>query len=186
MTFNESNTVEAFVRDKLCGEQIVARDALSSAQWDYVAPNELPRQPQEVLVEQYVRDALIRLNSTIAEQPDRAEDVIHRLRAPILGVRTDGLVKANEEFAAWLTEQRSMPFGPNGEHVTIKLVDFKDLTKNRYVLTQQFSVRAGNTEKRADLVLLVNGIPLVVIEAKTPVRSSQTWLDGAVQVHEVY
>jgi len=28
-----------------------------------------------------------------------------------MGVRTDGLVKANEEFAAWLTGERSMPFG---------------------------------------------------------------------------
>jgi type I restriction enzyme, R subunit len=35
-------------------------------------------------------------------------------------------------------------------------------------------------------VLLVNGIPLVVIEAKTPVRSSQSWLDGALQVHDDY
>ena len=35
-------------------------------------------------------------------------------------------------------------------------------------------------------MLLVNGIPLVVIEAKTPVRSSQSWLDGALQVHDDY
>lgn len=42
------------------------------------------------------------------------------------------------------------------------------------------------TSKRADLVLLVNGFPLVVIEAKTPVRASQSWLDGALQIHEDY
>ncbi len=35
-------------------------------------------------------------------------------------------------------------------------------------------------------MLLVNGMPLVVIEAKTPVRSSQSWLDGALQVHDDY
>ena len=35
-------------------------------------------------------------------------------------------------------------------------------------------------------MLLVNGIPLVVIEAKTPVRASQSWLDGALQVHDDY
>ncbi|PWB82027.1 MAG: DEAD/DEAH box helicase, partial [Candidatus Methylomirabilota bacterium] len=53
-------------------------------------------------------------------------------------------------------------------------------------VTTQYSYRAGATEKRADLVLLVNGIPLVVIEAKTPVRASQSWLDGALQVHDDY
>ena len=47
-------------------------------------------------------------------------------------------------------------------------------------------MRTGQVEKRADLVLLVNGIPLVVIEAKTPVRSSESWFDGAVQIHDDY
>ena len=72
-----------------------------------------------------------------------------------------------------------MPFGENGEHVTVKLIDFDDLEQNQYVVTQQYTFRAGKTEKRADLVLLINGMPLVLIEAKTPVRPSQSWLDGA-------
>ena len=103
-----------------------------------------------------------------------------------MGVRSDGLVKANEEFAAWLTGERSMPFGERGEHVTIRLIDFADLERNQYVVTTQFTCRAGASEKRADLVLLVNGIPLVVIEAKTPVRASQSWFDAAVQIHDDY
>ena len=47
-------------------------------------------------------------------------------RAIVMGARSDGLVKANEEFAAWLLGERSMPFGANGEHVTIRLIDFDD------------------------------------------------------------
>ena len=74
----------------------------------------------------------------------------------------------------------------NGEHVTVRLIDFEDLERNQYVVTTQFTYRAGASEKRADLVLLVNGIPLVVIEAKTPVRASQSWFDAAVQIHEDY
>ena len=108
------------------------------------------------------------------------------MRAIVLGARSDGLVKANEEFAAWAIGERSMPFGPDGEHVTIRLIDFDDMENNTYVVTQQLTFRAGKTEKRADLVLLVNGLPLVLIEAKTPVRSSQSWLDGALQVHDDY
>ena len=196
MTFNEANTVEAFVRDLLCGGVThhtavgpgLARRAgqLSGLGWHYLSHENLPRQAQEALVEDHLRDALIRLNPVIAAQPDRAADVLYRLRAIIMGVRSDGLVKANEEFAAWLVGDKSMPFGENGEHVTIKLIDFEDLKQNQYVVTQQYTFRAGKTEKRADLVLLVNGIPLVLIEAKTPVRSSQSWLDGALQVHDDY
>lgn len=197
MTFTESNTVEAHLRDLLAGAASARTAQLSlglartggkiaGLGWHYVAPADLPRQPQEVLVEPHLRDALIRLNPDIAANPGRADDVLYRLRAIVMGARSDGLVKANEEFAAWALGERSMPFGANGEHVTIRLIDFDEIEKNSFVVTQQFIIRAGKTEKRADLVLLVNGIPLVMIEAKTPVRSSQSWLDAAIQVHDDY
>ena len=196
MTFNEANTVEAYIRDRLAGSVRSTRNnvigkptvpySAAGIGWCYIQPADVPRQPQEVLVERWVREALIRMNPEIAEQPDRADDVLYKLRAIIIGVRSDGLVKANEEFAAWLTGERSMPFGPNGEHVTIRLFDFNDTTQNEYVVTTQYTIRAGATEKRADLVLLINGIPLVVIEAKTPVRACQSWLDAAIQIHEDY
>ena len=196
MIFTESNTVEAYIRDRLAGPVRSARDnefrgphaayGTSGIGWRYVQPANVPRKPQEVLVERWVREALIRLNPEIAAQPDRADDVLYKLRAIIMGVRSDGLVKANEEFAAWLTGERSMPFGKNGEHVTIRLLDFADTARNECVVTTQYTFRAGATEKRADLILLVNGIPLVVIEAKTPVRASQSWLDGVIQIHDDY
>lgn len=197
MRFNESNTVEAHLRDLLAGAASARPAQLSTGLactggkiaglgWHYVAPADLLRQPQEVLVEPHLRDALIRLNPDIAANPGRADDVLYRLRAIVMGARSDGLVKANEEFAAWLLGERSMPFGTNGEHVTIRLIDFDEIERNSFVVTQQFTIRAGNTEKRADLALLVNGIPLVLIEAKTPVRSSQSWLDAALQVHDDY
>jgi type I restriction enzyme, R subunit len=196
MTFNESNTVEAFIRDQLCGgvthhtaagPGLARRDRqVRGLGWHYLSAGNLPRQLHEVLVEDQLREALVRLNPSIAAQPERVDEVLYRLRAIVMTVRDSGLVKANEEFAAWLLGERSMPFGENSEHVTIRLIDFNDLKQNQYVVTQQFIVRAGKTEKRADLVLLVNGIPLVVIEAKTPVRSSESWLDAAVQVHDDY
>lgn len=175
MTFNESNTVEALIRD-----------LLKAVGWTFVDRDTLDRQQQDVLVESDLRDALVRLNPAIAERPERADEVLYRLRAAIMTVRDTGLVKANEEFAAWLLGERSMPFGQNGEHVTIRLIDFDTLKNNRFVVTQQFTFRAGKTEKRADIVLLVNGMPLVIIEAKTPVRSSESWLDGALQINEDY
>ena len=111
--FNEANTVEAFIRDVLCGgithhtavgPGLARRSGqISGLGWYYLSLENLPRQPQEVLVEDHLSEALIRLNPTIAGQPNRVDDVLYRLRAIIMGVRSDGLVKANEEFAAWLT-----------------------------------------------------------------------------------
>lgn len=196
MTFTEASTVENLLRDLLCGGVThhtaagpgLARKGgkLAGLGWHYLAPANLPRQPHEVFVEDWVRDALIRLNPEIAAVPDRADEVLYKLRAIVLAVRSDGLLKANEELTAWLRGDRSMPFGPNHEHVTVRLVDFDDLEQNHYVVTQQFTFRAGPAERRPDLVLLVNGLPLVVIEAKTPVRPAVSWVDGATDIHVEY
>lgn len=196
MTFNEANTIENLVRDLLCGGDTkhtaagpgLARKggSLAGLGWHYLAPGNIPRQPHEVFVEPWVTEALARLNPEIAAVPDRADEVLYRLRAIVLAVRSDGLIKANEEMTAWLRGDKSMPFGENHEHTTVKLIDFENPENNHYAVTSQFTFRAGSAERRADLVLLVNGIPLVVIEAKTPVRRAVSWLDGAVQVHENY
>lgn len=196
--FTESNTVEAYVRDLLAGPTNAtppnaAQEPLPSygpapkgIGWRYAAPAEVPRQIQEVMVEPWLRDALIRLNPEIAAQPDRADEVLYKLRAIVLSVRSDGLIRANEEMTAWMRGERSMPFGANNEHVPVRLIDLEDPKQNQYIVTQQFTYRAGPTERRADLVLLVNGLPLVLIEAKTPVKKCISWVDGAVQVHDDY
>lgn len=198
MAFNESNTVEAYVRDLLAGPiKAAPASAVQEPQasygpspkgigWRYAAPAEVPRQIQEVLVEPWLREALIRLNPEIAAQPDRADEVLYKLRAIVLSVRSDGLIRANEEMTAWMRGERSMPFGPNNEHVPVRLIDLDDLAQNQYIVTQQYTYRAGPTERRADLVLLVNGLPLVLIEAKTPVKKCISWVDAAVQVHDDY
>lgn len=196
--FNEANTVEAYVRDLLTGFiRAVPANTVQESQasygpspkgigWRYAAPADVPRQIQEVLVEPWLREALIRLNPEIAAQPDRADEVLYKLRAIVLSVRSDGLIRANEEMTAWMRGERSMPFGSNNEHVPVRLIDLDDLSQNQYIVTQQYTYRAGPTERRADLVLLVNGLPLVLIEAKTPVKKCISWVDGAVQVHDDY
>ncbi|HHT0094754.1 TPA: type I restriction endonuclease subunit R [Raoultella planticola] len=187
--FTESNTVEAYMRDIVSGSaKTAATHSLNcnGIGWTYVAPAEVPRQTQEVLVEPWLRDALIHLNPEIAAQPDLADEVLYKLRAIVLSVRSDGLIRANEEMTAWMRGERSMPFGQNNEHVPVRLIDLDDLSQNQYTVTQQFTYRAGATERRADLVLLVNGLPLVLIEAKTPVKKCISWVDGAIQIHDDY
>jgi type I restriction enzyme, R subunit len=82
--------------------------------------------------------------------------------------------------------ERTMPFGPAGEHVDVRFIDYDNPAANNLVIAQQVTFRQGSVEVRFDLVLFVNGFPLVVIEAKTPVRKAVTWVDGAIQVHDDY
>jgi type I restriction enzyme R subunit len=200
VNFNEENTVVQMVLDTISGavrQKIVAEpqaDYLSSPvvtndlslRWRFIAPDEIPRQHSDVLVESMVREALIRLNPEIKAQPDRADEVLYRLRTIPLSVQSEGLVRANELFAEWLRGEKSMPFGERGEHTTVRLIDFENLNHNDYVVTSQWVYPVKEGGRRFDIVLLVNGIPLVIGEAKTPVRPAVTWVDGAGDIHNVY
>jgi type I restriction enzyme R subunit len=156
----------------------------------FVPGNELPRRPDEVLLEGAVKAALIRLNPEIAADPRKADEVIHTLRSILISARTTPHpVVANEEFMAWLTGQKSMPFGPTGEHTTVRLIDFdhpEDDSSNQWVVSTEVTFQIGRVGKRFDLVLWCNGFPLVVGEAKTPIRAAYSWIDGAAQVHDDY
>jgi type I restriction enzyme R subunit len=201
MTFTESNTVEQMILDAathLGGPQAsMTREhgpewgdsfghELRPARWTYVPATQIPRQPGDVMAELWLREALIRLNPEIAAQPDRADEVIYNLRACLLSVHADGLVRANENFMAWLRGEKTMPFGRASEHVPVRLVDRQARANNRLVVTNQWIYQAGPLEKRFDVVFLVNGLPLVIGEAKTPTRSAVTWFDGAYQINEIY
>lgn len=200
--FNEQNTVENYVVNLLTGTtpppatgRETHQDAApyiplgrnpKGAGWHFVNALELPRRINDVFIEPYLRQALIRLNPEIAAQPERADEVLYKLRAIVLAVRSDGLIRANEEFTAWLRGDRSMPFGENNQHVTVRLLDFDSPDNNQYIASTQVTFRAGSAERRPDLVCYINGLPLAILEAKTPVRNAISWVDGAKQLHDDY
>ena len=190
MSFNELNSVEHYIIHHLSGVNLNVTGAkdpkqLYGVQWEYKSPNEIQRGVNEVLEEVEVKAALIRLNTEIAQNPALADEVIYKLRAVLLAVNQVGLVKTNEEFFKWLTGEKTMPFGENNRHVPVRLVDFGTLINNSYVVTNQYRIHHRET-KIPDIVLLINGIPVVVGEAKTPIRPSVSWLDGAHEIHDIY
>src|ERR1700685_1999083 len=136
--FNEANTVRDFIRDLLDSPDI-----------PFFPANELPREETDVLLETLVKSSLIELNPEIKSDPSRADEVIHTLRALLISARTSPHpVVANEEFMAWLTGQKSMPFGPDGQHTTVRLVDFDDpVTANQWVISTEGTFRQGKLEK---------------------------------------
>lgn len=190
MSFNELNSVEHYLIHQLTGVNLNSStgeepQAPYGTEWTYRSAAQLPRSINEVLVESELKEALIRLNPEITANPALADEVIYKLRAVLISVNQTGLVKANEEFFKWMTGEKTLPFGENNRHVPIRLIDFEDLTQNRYIATSQYRIHHRET-KIPDVVLLINGIPVVVGEAKTPIRPSISWLDGAHEVHDVY
>lgn len=176
MKFNEANSVRDFVRDVIRSDDI-----------PFVPGGQLPRDKGQVLLESHVTDALIRLNPEIAAEPGRAEEVLHQLRAILLSARhSANPVVPNEEFMAWMTGQKSMPFAADGSHTTVRLIDFDDPDSNQWIISTEVTFAQGRVERRFDLVLWCNGFPVVAGEAKSPFRPAYTWIDAAAQINEDY
>lgn len=193
MTFNEQNTIENAIRDRLCGvkhqtsgETGLKTDTATYGKsifppWKFISGEDLVlhgKQPQDVFVDTWLKEALCKLNKSIAKNPDLADEVIHRMRGVLLEANYSGLIRANELFQEWLLGQQTMPIGEDGHHETIHLLDFENIENNHYVVSQQVQF-SGSRDAYFDLVLFVNGMPLVVGEVKTPVRDAISWQDGA-------
>jgi len=190
MSFTELNSVEHYIIHQISGvnlnaDKVATPKSSYGSQWVYQSADELNRGVNEVLLEVELTAALLRLNPEIKQRPELADEVIYKLRAILISVNQIGLVKANEEFFKWLSGDKTMPFGENNRHVPVRLLDFDNLSNNRYVVTNQFRIHHRET-KIPDVVFLINGIPVVVGEAKTPIRPSVSWLDGAHEVHNIY
>lgn len=170
--FNEENTVEQMFIN-----------AAGKCGWIYVEPQFVPRLPDEVLVVQWLMEALLALNPIT---PEQAEQVIYKLRACITsGGSSDELITANDKFRKLLFEENSYPFGEKGDNINIRFfAKADDAYKNRCIVSNQWEYPRKSKEggKRLDLVYVINGIPMVVGEAKTPVKASVTWADGAADI----
>lgn len=173
--FNEADTVQ---------QPIVER--LTANGWVYVPGAGLEREESSPFVEPVLRDALIRLNPSIAAHPERAEEVLAVLRALPLAVHDDGLVVANEKLLSWLRGRQAVQFIGEAFHEPVKLIDFEDPSRNSFVVSDEVTFGTPGHRCRFDIVLWVNGLPLVVGEAKTPVRLGVNHLDGAKDIQAIY
>ena len=168
--FNENNTVE----------QMLINVAENNG-WTYVEPQNIPRQYDEILVGEWLLQALLQLNPITVDQ---AEQVIYKLRAAVsIGSNSDELVSANDRFRKLLFEENSYPFGKDGDNLNIRFFSNK-ASENKCVVTNQWEFPRQSKEggKRLDLVYIINGIPMLIGEAKSPVRPQVTWGDGAMDI----
>lgn len=128
------------------------------------------RQYNEVVLATRLRDAIDKLNPTITQ--DAKEDALKKV------LRTDSpnLLINNESFHRYLTDGVDVEVrtesGIRGEKVYI--VDFETPENNEFLAINQFTIIESNQNKRSDIILFVNGLPLVVVELKNAVDENAT------------
>ncbi|WP_295587668.1 type I restriction endonuclease subunit R [uncultured Lamprocystis sp.] len=163
--FNEETTVE---------REIIEHLKSAKLGWTWHSREELRQyrpDEREVLLLPVLREKLKELNPTILTDDDRVEAIITRLRA----------CRDNQQWLTWLKQGVNYQFDPAEKAQDVRLIDYDDLEANDWWVTNQFPV-VGHSARRPDIVLIVNGIPIVVIEAKTASRAKPDWREGAKQL----
>ncbi len=110
--------------------------------------------------------------------PQIPNDAIHDAIKIILNLPNQypNLMANNEAFHRLLTEGIRVTYRKNGEEKgdIVKVIDFENPENNEFHAINQFTVIENNINKRPDIVLFVNGIPLVVFELKNPAVENAT------------
>ncbi|MGG3041798.1 type I restriction endonuclease subunit R [Bacillus anthracis] len=117
---------------------------------------------REVILEERLRDALYKLNR------DLPEDALEEAYRKIFMFNSPSLTENNKHFHTLLVEGVDVSFRKNGEIKTEKaiIVDFEKPHRNDFVALNQFTV-IEHEERRPDVLIFVNGLPLVVVELKS-------------------
>ena len=168
MIYTEKGTVEDFIIQEL-----------QKLGWTYAGSAEMSQRRkedfQEPLVVNDLRDALIRINSAVELADADLDFVVTSLRT--IPANLEGIRRFLDLFRNGLV----VPLKKEGKERVIKLFDLGNIENNEFVVTNQYKVE-GSKPDRPDIVLLVNGIPLVLIECKTPVKEEVDWTDAYRQI----
>jgi type I restriction enzyme R subunit len=124
----------------------------------------------QVILTERLQKAIDRINPTI---PNNAkEDALKQ----VLRIGTPDLLTDNETFHKMLTEGINVTYQKDGNQRgdIVKLVDFDTVNNNEFNVVNQFTVIENNNNKRPDVILFVNGLPLVVVELKNAVDENAT------------
>ena len=150
-----------------------AIELLQNQGWQYISPEkqELERSSlSQVIFKNHLEQAIITINTTIPQE------ACEQAMRQVLNLPSQNLIDNNEAFHKMLTEGIEIELmgeeGIRGDKVW--LVDFEHPENNEFVVCNQFTVVENNINKRPDVVLFVNGLPLIVIELKNPTDENAT------------
>jgi len=132
----------------------------------------------DVLLKDQLKSALKRLNPDVPESA-RVEAYRH-----ILNLGSNDIMANNEKFHTMLTDGITVEYFKDGETrgIPVKLVDFADSNKNEFWVVNQFVVKENNNSKRFDVVLFINGLPLVFVELKNAISEKATLEKAYTQI----
>lgn len=124
----------------------------------------------DILLLGRLQAAMSKLNPTISA------DVIHGAARKLSRIATSNMLADNEEFHLMLVNGVPVEYRKNGDIKGdfVHVVDFENPLNNEFLVVNQYTIVQNNNNKRPDVLLFINGIPLVIFELKNPADENAT------------
>ena len=131
----------------------------------------------KVILENDLRNAIYKINSNVTDE--QVTEVLRQIK----NLEHNNTILNNKQFTKYLLEGCQVPINENGEtrYKTIKIVDFNNISNNTFKAINQYTI-IEHSEKRPDIIIFINGLPLVVVELKSTVREDVKLIDGYNQL----
>ena len=151
MSYTESEFEKAVIE--------LVRDRLG---YTYAYGPDISRDYHNPLYEDMLKSSLRDIN------PSLPADALHETLYKLKNFETGSLVQKNEVFTDYLQNGVDVGYFDGGaqKYARVRLIDYDRVENNRFFVINQWTV-VENSEKRPDVVVFINGLPLVVVELKS-------------------
>ena len=155
-----------------------AIEVLQSMGWEYVHGLAIAPGAEQSERESFEQIVLVdRLRKSVAVlNPNIPQDAQEQAIQKVLRIYSPELLHNNETFHQLLVEKVKIPYQQDGfeRSYEVALMDFENPLNNEYLCVNQYTIVEKNQNKRPDVLLFVNGLPLVVIELKNAADENAT------------
>lgn len=132
---------------------------------DIAPDSEFPKRTKwdDVILEEDLMNAIEKIN------PKLPQDAIEEAVKKVKRLNPKNLIKSNEQFHTFLIEGIPLEYRAKNGKITsdyIKLIDFKNPKNNSFKAINQFAIIENNKHRRPDIIIFINGLPLIIAELK--------------------
>ncbi len=156
----------------------ITMEMLEELEYECISGYEVERADfSKVLLEEDIIQAIEKINKGIEDE--QIQEAVRLIR----NLDHNNTILNNKQFTKYLLEGISVPIQENGEtrYKTVKIVDFDNISNNTFKAINQYTI-IEHSEKRPDIIIFINGMPLVVVELKSTVREDVKLEDGYHQL----
>lgn len=156
----------------------ITMEILNELEYECINGYEMERiDYSKVILEDDFKNTIHKINSNVTDE--QATEVLRQIK----NLEHNNTILNNKQFTRYLLEGVSVPINENGEtrYKTIRIVDFNNISNNAFKAINQYTI-IEHSEKRPDIIIFINGLPLIVVELKSTVREEVKLIDGYNQL----